>query len=207
MDCQRSFTCKSKINCKKSIIKNRSSKIDFILDAHAYHILPEFCRKRRSILLCLYFFTHWFFYRNFIMAMEPKKNECSPSQAAGQPDFYGISPGEVLYQSGDSFKRCMNDHTETLIQKMVSEKIVGKKFGKAIKGQHYPLDMLLSTMSKMSLEKFVKYLRLLLTISKPEEPVVLKKGVEEVAENSKKVKTIQDDITILMRIIRAHSRQ
>ena len=51
IDCQRSFTCKSKINCKKSIIKNRSSKIDFILDAHAYHILPEFCRKRRSIMV------------------------------------------------------------------------------------------------------------------------------------------------------------
>ena len=51
IDCQRSFTCKSKINCKKSIIKNRSSKIDFILDAHAYHILPEFCRKRRSIVI------------------------------------------------------------------------------------------------------------------------------------------------------------
>ncbi len=51
IDCQRLFTCKSKINCKKSIIKNRSSKIDFILDAHAYHILPEFCRKRRSICL------------------------------------------------------------------------------------------------------------------------------------------------------------
>ncbi len=30
-------------------MKNRSSKIDFILDAHAYQILPEFCRKRRSI--------------------------------------------------------------------------------------------------------------------------------------------------------------
>ncbi len=53
IDCQRSFTCKSKINCKKSIIKNRSSKIDFILDAHAYQILPEFCRKRRSISFLL----------------------------------------------------------------------------------------------------------------------------------------------------------
>ena len=53
IDCQRSFTYKSKINCKKSIIKNRSSKIDFILDAHAYHILPEFCRKRRSIVVLL----------------------------------------------------------------------------------------------------------------------------------------------------------
>ena len=35
IDCQRSFTCKSKINSQKSIIRNRSSKIDFILDAHA----------------------------------------------------------------------------------------------------------------------------------------------------------------------------
>ena len=48
--CQRSFTCKSKINCK-----NRSSKIDFILDVHAYHILPEFCRKRRSISYWVHF--------------------------------------------------------------------------------------------------------------------------------------------------------
>ncbi len=137
--------------------------------------------------------------------MEPKKNECSaeaPSpQAVGQPDFNGIPPGEVLYQSGDSFKRFMDDHSETLIQKMISVKVIKKKFGKAIKGKHNSLDLLLATMKHMSLEKFVIYLRLLLTISKSEEPVV-KKGADEVAENSKDVKTIQDGAKNLMRIMK-----
>ena len=43
-------TERSRVN-RKSTVKNRLLKnnIDFILDAHAYHILPEFCRKRRSI--------------------------------------------------------------------------------------------------------------------------------------------------------------
>ncbi len=132
--------------------------------------------------------------------MEPKKNECS-AEAVGQPHFYGIPPGEVLYQSGDSFKRYMDDHIETLIQKMSSEKIISKKFGKAIKGQHNSLDMLLATMKKMSLEKFVKYLRLLLTISKSEEPVV-KKGAETVAENLEDVKTIQDSAKNLMGLMK-----
>ena len=138
--------------------------------------------------------------------MEPKKNECSaeaPSQAVGQPDFYGISPKTVIYDTGDSFKRFMKSHTKTLTKKMISKKIIEKQFSKVIK-QELGLDLLLGRMEKMSLVEFVTYLRLLLTISKSEEQETGAKMGEEKGENSLYVKTthIKDDTIKLMRIMK-----
>ncbi len=138
--------------------------------------------------------------------MEPKKNECSaeaPSQAVGQPDFHGISPGKVIYDAGDSFKRFMASHTKTLIKQMITKKIINKKIGKAIKSQENSSDLLLATMKKMSLEEFVTYLRLLLAISKSEEQETdAKIGAEKDAQKSLYVKTIKDDTINLMRIMK-----
>ena len=142
--------------------------------------------------------------------MEPKKNECSaeaPSQAVGQPDFYGISPETVIYDTGDSFKRFMANHTKTLTKKMISRKIIKKQFGKVVKSQENSLglDLLLGRMEKMSLEEFVTYLRLLLTISKSEEQETGAKMGEEKGENScENVKSthIKDDTIKLMRIMK-----
>ncbi len=143
--------------------------------------------------------------------MEPKKNERSPeapSQAAvGQPDFAGISPRRVISDAGDSFKRFMKSHTKTLIKQMITKKIIKKPIGKVIKSQENSLglDMLLGTMKKMSLEEFVTYLRLLLTISKSEEQETdAKMGVDTGAKKSPDVKTtcIKDDTKELMRIMK-----
>ncbi len=142
--------------------------------------------------------------------MEPKNNSAEvPSQAVGhpslelddpQPKSQGISHERVLFDSGDSFKRYMHNHIETLIQKMTTNNIISKNLVKRIKGEHKSirLDLLLGIMKEMSLEKFIAYLKLLLAMSEEQE-----RDAKHGAEKSLHVKAIlQDDTKQLMRIMK-----
>ena len=142
--------------------------------------------------------------------MEPTNSSAEvPSQAATiigledddpQPKTQGISHEHVLYGSGESFKRYMNNHVETLIQKMTAKNIISKRMVKRIEGED-KLDLLLEIMKKMSPEKFIVYLQLLLAISRQSEEQ--EKDAKKGAEKSLHVDaTLQDDTKQLMRMMK-----
>ena len=145
--------------------------------------------------------------------MDPKNNSAEvPSQAVGHPGLkeddpqskaQGISHEKVLFDSGDSFKRYMDNHVETLLQKMTKKNIISKYLVKVIKGKHKSihLDFLLGIMKEMSLEKFIAYLQLLLAISR--QPEEQERDTKKRAEKSLHVKgTLQDDTKRLMRVMK-----
>ncbi len=143
--------------------------------------------------------------------MEPKNSSAEvPSQAATitglkvddpQPKAQGISHEQVLFGSGDSFKRYMNNHIETLIQKMTTKNIIRKRMVKMIEGED-KLDLLLEIMKKISPEKFIVYLQLLLAISRQseEQEKDAKKGAEKSLHDVDA--TLQDDTKQLMRMMK-----
>ena len=116
------------------------------------------------------------------------------------PKTQGISHEQVLFDSGDSFKRYMKNHVEIVIQKMTAKNIISKRMVKRIEGKD-KLDLLLEIMKKMSPEKFIVYLQLLLAISRQseEQEKDAKKGVEKSLHVDA---TLQDDTKQLMRIMK-----
>ncbi len=116
------------------------------------------------------------------------------------PKTQGISHEQVLFDSGDSFKRYMKNHVEIVIQKMTAKNIISKRMVKRIEGED-KLDLLLEIMKKMSPEKFIVYLQLLLAISRQSEEQ--EKDVKKGAEKSLHVDaTLQDDTKQLMRMMK-----
>ena len=145
--------------------------------------------------------------------MEPKNSSAEvPSQAATitglevddpHSKAQGISHGQVLFGCGDSLKRYMNNHMETLIQKMTAKNIISKCKVKMIEAQDKSnhLDLLLEIMREMSREKFIVYLKLLLAISRQSEEQ--EKDAKKGGEKSLHVKaTLQDDTKQLMRVMK-----
>ncbi len=117
-----------------------------------------------------------------------------------------LDPGEVLYNSGDTFKTVMSDHVDLLIDKMEELEIITTKASQEIKakGKAKSVDYLLGLMKKImsrSMDKFGCYLELLVSFAMTPEGDRDDGSVQKDEKNDANELTLHDSTMQLLRIM------